>query len=224
MGISYATIETLYRHGVPRGALTSPARLIASASASTNRLELEGHALAEEAVCTLSVDPGGVLPAPLQALTPYYAKLVDLGGGVVSESLFELSASAGGAAIDLTTSGTAPFRMHISLIPTALTKIEYASRLVDGFAIAHEVPFVEPFPIEVVELVSKRAAVELLFAVRKLSVDDYDRLVSIWARDAGRLELGKAFRDATATAKANLATASSASYGSASRERTDTLP
>jgi hypothetical protein len=205
----YATEEDLYKHRLPRGSLVSRSRLIASADATLNRLELEGHALPADMPVTLVVDAGGALPAPLAALTVYYAKLVALDADTNSESLFQLAASPGGAAIDLTDGGTAPFRLHVSHKTTVQRALEVRSRWVDGFAYGHAVPFVAPYPVGAVEFTARAASIDLRRDLGLISDDQADGMLASLAKDAERVMRGVRLRDAAATKSVNSAAGAS---------------
>ncbi len=209
MAASYATRAQVFRL-VPRGAIKEPARAIASADAVLNRLELEGHGLADDDVIQFTVDQGGALPAPLALLTPYYAKLVDIGGGVKSSSLFQVAATAGGAAIDLTTSGTKPFRMFAPADAIIDAALELFSRRADRECTAHAVPFTAPYPPEVVDMVLILTANRL---VRRLGLGGFGHLKD--EEDAVMRNFASfkntPSRDATATASTNKAIVVSAS-------------
>lgn len=209
MAASYGTINGLYGHGLPRGSLVSRARLVAAVDASANLLELEGHGLSADMPVTFVVDAGGVLPAPLAVRTIYYAKLFALDADYNSEALFQVSATPGGAAIDLTTEGTAPFRLHVSPALAAAWKLEFRSRWVDGLAIGHVVPFTAPYPPVVVEVTERAAALDMLFVLGQITLDAHTAAMAGLALDGKAMLKGAPLRDATATAPANLAIGSS---------------
>lgn len=209
MAAIYGTIAGLYGHGLPRGSLVSRARLIASVDPATDVLELEGHGLPADMPVTLTVDAGGELPSGLSTLTVYYAKLVELESGIFSESLLQLAATAGGAAIDLTDEGAPPFRLHVSGVYAAQWKLEVRSRWVDGLAIAHAVPFEVPYPVEVVELTERAAALDMLLALGNIGLDSHTAAMAGLAMDASRILKGLPIRDEDATGSANSATGAS---------------
>lgn len=155
--VSYATRADLHAHGLPRGVLVEPARVVESADATSNRLTLEAHGLETDQAIQFRAHDGGALPSPLTATTVYYARPVS-----GSESLLEVAATAGGAAVDITTAGIAPFSLVVSLQPAIDAAIEYCSRYVDRHIIQHGVPLESPYPAEVVAIVAKLAAAELL--------------------------------------------------------------
>lgn len=152
MGVAYATRAQVYRL-VPRGAIREASRVVASVDPATDRIELEGHGFEDGDPLQFQIDQGGVLPTPVALLTVYFAKLVDLGSGVKSSGLFQISASSGGAAIDLTTAGSKPFRVFSPLEAIVDAALELFSRRCDRECTMHGVPFAAPYPAEVVDAV-----------------------------------------------------------------------
>lgn len=155
--MAYATRADLHAHGLPRGVLVEQARAVAAVDTSTDRLTLEAHGLELDDAVQLVAGEGGTLPAPLSASTVYYARPVS-----GSESLLELAATAGGPAINITSAGVAPFSLVVSLAPAITAALDYYSRYVDRHLPAHAVPLEEPYPAEVVAIVAKLAAADLL--------------------------------------------------------------
>lgn len=126
----YATIRDVRElGGVPRGLLSNEGRLVGSALAATDIVTLNEHGFETNDPLLVRAASGGVLPAPLGAGVTYYAiKLTD--------STFQLAATPGGAAINLTTDGA-------SVVVTAPLPVERLLRLysrwVDG-VVPHLVP------------------------------------------------------------------------------------
>jgi hypothetical protein len=150
---SYCSPDDLWDFGVPRGGIPNPGRLAADppASASTNAVELDGHGFAEGDPVSFRAEGGGSLPSPLVAGTTYYAK-------PTSESYFQVAASPGGAAIDLTTAGSGVVVNAPLPIDAA---IEFASALIDDMLPAHAVPLVEPYPPIITMTCAELAAAKL---------------------------------------------------------------
>lgn len=199
--VAYATREDVYKHGLPRGAVIGRARPVASVDAASNRLALEGHGLSTDTAIQFVADDGGSLPTPLSAATVYYARPVS-----GSDSLFEVAASEGGAAVDLTTAGTLPFSMLVPVGPQLDALLEVYSRWVDGKAIGHEVPFTSPYPAWVTHAVAVRAAAH---AARVAGLGGQaERLFeaeTMLLRDIDAMAKGVPLRDAAATERRNLA-------------------
>lgn len=215
---SYCTREDVYRQGVPRGALVSRGRLVESVDVNADTLELEGHGLGNGTVVQLRAADGGALPAPLSASTVYYALPVS-----GSDSLLQLSATEGGAAIGLTSSGAAPFMLFVPLGPMLDDLIEVYSRWLDSLVIGHTVPFEEPIPAWVRHCTAVRTAAH---ASRVLGLGSQTEQIFEAERmaiaDAMRLAKGPTLRDAAATGPANRAVYAVA--GSALDGARDTLP
>jgi hypothetical protein len=94
---SYCTVTDVAAW-IPLDAVQAPARLV-TVNATTNVLSLSGHGLAADTEVTLRADAGGTMPGNITAGTTYYAI-------VLTDSTFKLSASSGGAAIDITSAGS----------------------------------------------------------------------------------------------------------------------
>lgn len=117
----YCEPSDLHEFGLPRGTVPNPARLVGSVSASGDYFALDGHEYYTGDELRFRPDGGGSLPSPIAVLTTYYAIRLD-------DARFQVSASVGGSAIDLTTAGAGV--LVISRLPIA-SAIRYASALVD---------------------------------------------------------------------------------------------
>lgn len=149
---AYCAPADLYANGLPRGAVANPGRLAASALAATNAFTLDVHGFDAGDPVALRAEAGGALPAPLAEGVTYYA-------APLSESTFALSATPGGAALDLTTDGVRV--VVIAPLPVAQA-IEWASRIVDDMLPAHVVPLEAPYPEIVVMTTAELAAGKLV--------------------------------------------------------------
>lgn len=159
-GPVYATRADLYAFGMPRGALANPGLLVGEVSVSADSFELDGHGLVADEEVVFRVEAGGSLPAPLVAGTTYYAV-------PLSDSTFKVAASAGGAAIDLTSGG----ENIVVTVPLPVDRVlELYSRWVDDVCIAHGVPFEDPYPIQVVSAVAVLAAARLMWISGQRSI------------------------------------------------------
>jgi hypothetical protein len=147
---AYATRKDVYKYGLPRGSLGTQARLAASASTGGDTIELDEHGFEDDDEVLVRATENGSLPAPLAASTVYYVIRA-------SDSTFQLAATAGGAAINLTSEG-ADFLVSAALPFDDV--LEYYSRFVDGF-IPHAVPLEEPYPLVVTATVAELAAHKL---------------------------------------------------------------
>lgn len=149
---AYATRRDLYRYGLPRGALAMPGRVVESSVASSDTLTLDGHGFeTDEEVLVRAVD-GGTLSAPLAEGTTYFVIRV-------TDSTFQLAASAGGSAINLTSNGD---QMMVAAALPVNDVLELYSRWVDDLLPAHGVPLTSPYPVIVVATVAELAAKKLL--------------------------------------------------------------
>lgn len=201
MGVSYATRSDVMGINVPRGALVRPSREVARADATADVLELEGHGLAADDALSFQVDAGGVLPAPLAIGTTYYAKALD-------EDHFQVAATPGGPAIDLTNVGTAPFSLVVPIGPMIDTFLEEFSRWADGKLVAHIVPLTAPFPTWVTRIVALRTVVAVLQALGRSipKLEEREQTAILDFITQGKVPL----RDSRATPSANTAIARSA--------------
>ena len=132
---------------LPSGGLPNYARTC-EGSASGDYIESNAHGLTDDAAVTFRAEVGGSVPTGLTEGTTYYAI-------VVSSSRFKVAATAGGAAINLTSDGD-NFVFSAEL-PWA-SWIEWADRQIDSFLPPHVVPIVEPYPAIVVTASAELAA------------------------------------------------------------------
>lgn len=199
-----------------RGSLTSSSRIVSSSSATTDTLELEGHGLETDDTLQLRAVEGGTLSAPLSATTTYYAIKVD-------DSRFKVAATAGGAAIDLTTSGVS---MVLVVALPVDEVLEFYSRFVDGLLPAHAVPLTAPYPVTIVALVAELAAKRLQLIAGTSSESMKEIEIGAQAQ-LQRYAAGIPLRDSRATASTNKAirdTAGSSTTGDARGWGSGSLP
>lgn len=130
MSVVYCTRGDVNRW-LPSGEITGSSKPVASALASTDTLEVAGHGFETDDQLTLRAVAQGALPVPLVAGTIYYARRL-------TNSTFQLAATPGGAAIDLTTDGVACVVLRD---PPYDDVIAFYSRFVDGLMPSHLVPF-----------------------------------------------------------------------------------
>jgi hypothetical protein len=156
---------------LPSGGLPNSAR-VATGSASGDYIDCDQHGLAANDPVTFRAEVGGSLPTGLVEGTVYYAI-------VVSTSRIQVAATAGGAAINLTTAG-ANFVMWREL-PWAAW-IYAAARDCDSFLPAHVVPVVEPYPAVLVTANADLAGVRGLLATGGADIDYGARLDQIGKR------------------------------------------
>lgn len=145
----YCTTSELYeKGGAPRGIFANPSRAVAAVSVATDTLTLDDHGLTLDTPVTLRAEAGGSLPSPLVADVVYYAI-------PVTSSTFRLASTAGGTAINLTTTGS----NVVVIVPLPVTSwIESASAMVDQMLVGHAVPLSAPYPELVVQVTATLAA------------------------------------------------------------------
>lgn len=171
----YATLADLFTYGLPRGALTNAAQLV-TANATTNAFTLDVHGLSEGTALSFRFDADGSMPAPLVAGTEYYAL-------PVNEYTFRVSATPGGAAIDLTTAGE--FVLMIVPLPIA-GALEWASLIIEQNLPAHAVPLAEPYHELIVATTAELAIGKLLTGSESKSlallVAEASKRVATWGK------------------------------------------
>lgn len=123
-----------------------------AAASSSDILTLDGHGLETNDTVTVRAPEGVTLPSPLAEGTTYYAIRL-------TASTFKLSATAGGAALNLTSSAD---EIIIHREPNFDDVIEFYSRWADGFLPAHAVPLEAPIHPIVRRCVARCAAATML--------------------------------------------------------------
>lgn len=200
-GPVYATLEEFWREGARPGVLSFDRRPVASADATANTLACEGHNLPADEPIQMWTGGAGVLPTGLSSSVVYYARPV-----AGSSSLFQLATAEGGAAIDLTTAGTAPFGFIQQIGPTIERALEYRSRWLDRNVAGHLCPAEAPYPTELVSLCCRLAAWDVALELGKGKKDDplslrFDQAMA----DVAQMRKGQPLRDPAARGSANVA-------------------
>jgi hypothetical protein len=152
--VDLATLDQFYAYGLRSELLVRSGRAAASIDPASNTiaLPLHGAALNDEVSFSLP-SSAGALPGGLSLGVTYYAIPVD--GGA-----FKVSATSGGAAIDLTTAGTGPVLVSFSAEPRIRLEVSAASsEAAAALLVASDV--VDPVPLEVVKTVCHLAAFEV---------------------------------------------------------------
>jgi len=144
--MAYCTRADIFAHAIPRGALHNPASLV-TVDTSADWLECDGHGFETDDELTFRADAGGSLPSPIVEGTTYYAIRVD-------DATFQVAASAGGTAIDLTTAGS---NVLVHSEPPFDSAIAWAERVIDDMLPAHVVPLETPYP-EIVTITAAELA------------------------------------------------------------------
>jgi hypothetical protein len=133
---SYCTESEIYDYGFPRGGVPNQGRLVASVDTSANTFTLGTHGFADDDVVQFRADGSGTLPTGVSAATAYYVIRVD-------ESRFQVAATAGGAAINISTAGS---RIVVFTDLPIAAAITWASSMIEDMLPAHVVPLEEPYP------------------------------------------------------------------------------
>lgn len=147
----YCEPSDLYDFGLPRGAVPNPGRLLDAVDVALDWVALDVHGFALGDPVLFRAEAGGSLPGGLAEGVSYYAKPLD-------ESHFQVSATDGGPAIDLTSSGSNT--LVISPLPVAAA-IEWGARTIDDMLPAHVVPLAAPYPPVIVATNAELAAGKL---------------------------------------------------------------
>lgn len=147
----YCGRADLYNFGLPRGSIPNSGRLVLSTSATADAFTLGEHGFSAGDPVTFRAEMGGSMPAPLIAGTTYYAL-------PVSESVFQVAATAGGPAIDLTTAGA---EVLVSSPLPIESAIEWGAETINLALIAHAVPLEAPYPPIIVMVNAELAAAKL---------------------------------------------------------------
>lgn len=179
-------------------------------------LTYDGHGLETGDAVTVRAADAGTLSAPLAVGTTYYAIRV-------SNAAFQLAATNGGAAINITSNGV---EMIVTREPRFDDLIEFVSRWADGLLVAHAVPLTAPIHPLV------RGVVADVAAKRILNANGADSAIVTAAELAGKAILerflpGVPLRGGTAQASTNVAITSTASSSTSSDPRgwgSSTLP
>jgi hypothetical protein len=198
---AYCVAADLYSHGLPPGVLPNPGRLLGAVDTGTEILTLDGHGFRADQVVLFRAEAGGSLPSPLVAGTSYYAI-------PLTDATFSVAASAGGSAINLTSTGSNV--VVVSPLPVD-EWIAWASAMVDSFIPAHVVPLSAPFPALVVSITAELAAARgLAYTGGQSQTSIQDRIIAA-QRLLDRWGRGVPIRGSAAPASSNLAAVATAS-------------
>jgi hypothetical protein len=126
----YCDPSDLYAHGLPRKSVPNPGYLVESVDATANTFALDVHGFSLDDPVSFRAEAGGSLPAPLASGTTYYAI-------PTTDNAFSVSATAGGAAVNITSAGSR--FLVIAAFPVGAA-ISWASQVIDDMLPAHVVP------------------------------------------------------------------------------------
>jgi hypothetical protein len=202
--VGYCNPADLISYGLPRGALSNPGRMAASASASTNTIALDQHGFALNDQVTVRAEGGGSLPAPLVAGVTYYAI-------PVNESAFSVAATSGGAAIDFTAAGA---RIVVVAPVPVQAAIDFGAELIND-VIPHLLPLVAPYP-PIVVMTNAELAIGKLMTVTGSGSKSLGEMVDVARKRLERWSAGAQVRGANAQPSANLASTVAATTAAAS--------
>ena len=202
MASEYCTTSDLYTFGLPRGGLPNPARLVDDVDVASNTFALDEHGFVDGDEVTFRADSiDGAVPAGLTENVTYYALRVN-------DNVFRVSATSGGAAVDLTTAGN---RVLVASPIPYRGAIQWASEIVNDMLPAHLVPLTAPIP-ELVRMTTAELAVGKLMARQgatpvslSATVRDAQDRLKRWAK-------GVPLRGPDAPKRANLSAVASSGY------------
>lgn len=189
--MGYCNRQDVFRF-VPAGILANPARLVSIVDISTDTISLDSHGLESGQLVTFRTQ-GGALPSPLVASTTYYAR-------PLTDDTFQVSASSGGAVVNLSTVGSN--LMIIAELPWS-TWIDECSAMIDQTLVAHAVPIVGEVPEPV------RLYCACLLAIRALShvgasTEAVHGQLEFYSKQADKWARGVPLRGASLPAAGNL--------------------
>ena len=203
MTTRYCTRADVSRR-LPVGSVTSSSGVVAESSIGENTFTYDGHGLETGDPVNVRAIEGGTLPAPLVDGQRYFAIRE-------SNSVFGLSATAGGPAIDITSSAVS---MLITREPDIEEVIEFYSAWADTSLPAHLVPLDTPIHPFVKGIVADLAAKRILNGIGKESAVITAAEVEAKAQ-LERFASGLPLRGSPVTASANRAVTNTIATSSA---------
>lgn len=145
MPFPYATAREFYDYLKAEAIVCSPRR-VEAVDAATNRLLIPGHGLVSGDVGRIELGADGyggtpAYPSPLGGFTPYYVL-------VAGSDLIALSATSGGSAIDITTTGSGLLSFVLDMEASILRHITQQAARVDSCLAARgvELPLAGDWP------------------------------------------------------------------------------
>jgi hypothetical protein len=194
----YCTVQDLYRHGLPRGALANPGQLVASISTSTGVYTLDGHGFGDSTdrtPVTFAFQADGSLQGGVVAGTTYYAE-------ALTDATFKVyAASSGGSAMVPATAGS--LVVVVATLDLDLIR-EGVSRLIDDHLPAHAVPIAAPVPAIVRKIAAELCIARVLRATGQSSETARQTEIDAMAQ-LTRYRSGIPVRDAAAGSATNTA-------------------
>jgi hypothetical protein len=141
--MAYATRRNVYALGLPPAAFVRAPRTVEAVDAATDTFTLRGHGLETDRVLTFALQAsptpvhgvaGSALPAGISASTVYYAIKI-------SEDLFQVAASASGAAVAIADAGSGIFGVAVDFGADLDAQLEADAGDIDIACAAHGTPF-----------------------------------------------------------------------------------
>lgn len=164
----YATRAQLYARGIRAELLVAPSRTVEAVDATGDTLTMPGHGLATDDVVEFALGYQATAPGGLAVGTVYYAKPI-----ADSDDLIQLAASKGGAAIDITSTGSGILTLRKQLGAIIDDVLLAVSGDVDEALVNYGSPLTT-WPPSVTNVVCALAAEELAI-VQGLLRPDYDK-------------------------------------------------
>ncbi len=200
--LAYCTAADLYAHGVPRGSVANPPRVLYSLVSGV--CTLDDHAFATGDAIQFRASGAGTLPAELTEGTTYYAE-------AGTATTFRVRATPTGGAISITTA-TDPVLVSAPLNVDAA--IEFASEIIDDALTGHFVPL-DPVPA-IIRITAAELAAGKLLAGNGAQSKSLADIVDGALKRLERWRLGKPVEGATDDSHGNLATPGPAAASAAS--------
>lgn len=191
------TPADVHSFGLPHGAAPNRARPVV-VDAVADVFTLDGHGQALGDPIKIRADAGGEAPQPLVQGLTYYCVPVD-------ESVFQLSATPGGAAIDLLTPGKRVLVICRSPVAAAIT---FVSRMLEDGMPGHVVPFTDPVP-DIVRMTCAELAGARVMAMSGTQSVAFGTLLDAAKKRLEKWAIGVPVRDVNATPAGNLAASAS---------------
>ncbi len=214
MASQYCTVSDLFSYGLQPGSLANPARHVYSVAAGTDIIVADNHGLSTGDTVTFRADTvGGALPSPLVAGTTYYVTRVN-------DSQFTVSATSGGATVDLTTAGE---NVLVATEINYTAAILFASEVINNSLPGNIVPISEAAIPEIVRMTAAELAIGKLMskygsapATLTTAVDAAQKRLDRWAK-------GVPVRGTNAPPRAQLARSATAPYADRRGWRSDSI-
>ncbi len=197
--MDYCGVSDLYAFGLPRGATPNPGRLVDDVDIASDTVQVDVHGFSTDDTISFRAESGGTMPSPLVAGTTYFAISV-------SESAFSVALVAGGAAIDLTTTGLR--LVVIAPLPFA-DAISWASRRIDDSLPAHLVPLTAPIH-EFVKMTCAELAIGKILTRSGAATESLAKMVDAADKRLMRWSKGVPLRGDDVPTASNVATTASA--------------